>query len=434
MYSTDLARTERVIVPLGGHELLLLFAQLFLLLLVARLLGGAARRVRLPPVVGELLTGIVLGPSMFGSVAPEAFRTVFPGAVGQSHLLEAVSWLGVVMLLVLTGLETDLDRIRRRATSALSVSAAGIAIPFVLGFGLAFALPRRFLPDAPQLVFALFLATAMSISAIPVVARALIDLDALRYDLGQLTLAAAMAVDVAGWILLSVVAGLAHGGGVSVATTGRTILSLALFLGLSLTVVRWIVSGFVSWADLESGGERAKVSTLMLFALGLGACTHLLGFEPILGAFVAGLVLGQVEDFGLDVYRSFEALTLGVFAPVFFGVAGLRVDLAAVLSPDVLLVGLLTLSVAVVGKFAGAYAGAKAVDRTAWESVALGAGLNARGAMGLVVATIGLNLGVLTTEMYAIVVLVDVVTSAMAPPLLRFSLGRVPLGERVAAK
>ncbi|MCW3035529.1 MAG: hypothetical protein JWM17_841, partial [Actinobacteria bacterium] len=416
--------------PLGGHELLLLIVQFGLLLLVARTLGEVAKRFRLPSVVGELLAGFVLGPSLLGSVAPGAFHTLFPSKPEQVHLLEALSWLGVIMLLILTGLETDLDLIARKGKGALGISLGGILLPFAAGVALGFVIPGEFVARADQrLVFALFVGTAMSISAIPVIAKVLMDMDLIRRDVGQITLAAGMIDDTMGWILLSVVAGLAASGVVDPASVGKSIASVLIFLGLSLTVGRRLVAALIRAVDNRVGGDMAKITTLMLLALALGSLTQSLGLEAVLGAFIAGVLVGRVKRFDHHVAENFKLVALGIFAPVFFAVSGLRVDLAQLLHPGVILVAAIVLAVAILGKFAGVYMGARLTRMGHWEALSLGAGMNARGAMEIIVATIGLSLGILTPKMYSIILLTAIVTSLMAPPLLRWTIGKVEMGE-----
>ncbi|MHC5595604.1 MAG: cation:proton antiporter, partial [Nostoc sp.] len=180
-----------LIKPLGHHELLLVLVQLSLLLLVARGLGELMRRINLPPVVGELLAGVLLGPSLFGLLLPDLQAHIFPKSQEQSDLLAVISWLGVLFLLIVTGLETDLKLILRKGKTALLISLGGIIIPFITGFGLGWLLPDSFLADPDKrLVFSLFIATAMSISAVPVIAKVLMDLNLIRRDIGQVTLAA----------------------------------------------------------------------------------------------------------------------------------------------------------------------------------------------------------------------------------------------------
>lgn len=419
-----------VIAPLGHHELLLLFVQLFLLLVVARVLGGIAMQVGFPAVIGELLAGVLLGPSLLGAVAPGVFRGVFPADPAQFHLLEVVSWLGLTMLLVLTGLETDVRLIAREARTATLVSLSGIAVPFAFGFGVAWVLPATFLPaSGDRLVFSLFVATALSISALPVIAKVLIDMDVIRRDISQLTLAAGMINDTLGWMLLAVVAGLARSGALDLGAVAETVLALLAVLGLAFTVGQRLATRLVGLVDNAVGGEAAKLSVLMALAFGVGAVTQALGLEAVLGAFLVGVLFSRIQRFDRKARHTFEVVTLGVFAPIFFGTAGLRVDLTAMVDPVVAAAGVAVLAVAILGKFLGSYVGARAAGRSTWEGITLGAGLNARGAMEIIVATIGLGLGVLTTAMYTIIVMVAIVTSVMAPPLLRWSFARVEVSD-----
>ena len=425
----------KVIEPLAHHELLLLFAQLALLLLLARGLGELAVKFRLPSVVGELMAGFVLGPSLFGAIAPGAFETLFPPVEAQYHLLEVVSWLGVIMLLILTGLETDVGLILRKGKSAAAISLGGIIVPFTTGFALGFYLPQEFIAAPDQrLVFALFIGTAMSISAIPVIAKVLMEMNVIRRDIGQVTLAAGMIDDTIGWIMLSVVAGMAASGEVNLFSAGKSVLSVALVLGVAFTVGRRAVAGIIRAVDNRIGSDTSKITALMVLALGVGAITHLMGLEAVLGAFIIGILVGQVKRFDDRVRHAFEQVTLGVFAPIFFAASGLRVNLAELADPSVFGVGLLVLAIAIFGKFAGAYIGAKIGRLGHWEALSLGAGMNARGAMEIIVATIGLSLGILTPQMYSIILMVAIVTSLMAPPILRWTLRHVVMGPEEAAR
>ncbi|HWC12497.1 MAG TPA: cation:proton antiporter, partial [Acidimicrobiales bacterium] len=342
------------------------------------------------------------------------------------HLLEIVSWLGVIMLLILTGLETDIGLIARKGRGAAAISLGGIAVPFATGFALGFLLPTDFVaaPDK-RLVFALFIGTAMSISAIPVIAKVLMEMKIIRRDIGQITLAAGMIDDTVGWILLSIVAGLASSGTISPLSAGKSVLAVVLVLVIAYTVGRRFVRGLIGLLDNHVGGDMVKITALMALALSFAAVTQALKLEAVLGAFIAGILVGQVKRFDDRLRHIFEQVALGVFAPVFFAASGLRVDLGKLAEPNVLAVGLLVLFIAIAGKFIGAYVGAKATRMGNWEALSLGAGMNARGAMEIIVATIGLSRGILTPEMYSIILMVAIVTSLMAPPILRWTLNHV---------
>ncbi|MDP8971380.1 MAG: cation:proton antiporter, partial [Actinomycetota bacterium] len=243
------------------------------------------------------------------------------------------------------------------------------------------------------------------------------------------TLAAGMIDDTMGWVLLSVVAGLASSGTVSLGSAGQAILSVVAVFGLAFTVGRRFVRWVIRWLDNAVGGDMVLITGLMLLALAFGSLTHLLHLEAVLGAFIAGILVGEVRRFDHRLRHIFEQLTLGVFAPVFFALSGIRVNLAALLDPTVLVVAVVVLAVAILGKFVGAYAGAKASRMGNWEALALGSGMNARGAIEIIVATIGLSLGILTPSMYTIILMISIVTSLMAPPLLRWTLRHVEFSE-----
>ncbi|OUL33576.1 cation:proton antiporter [Nostoc sp. 106C] len=424
-----------LIKPLGHHELLLVLLELALLLLVARGLGEFMRRIKLPPVVGELLAGVLLGPSVFGWILPNLQHHIFPQSQAQSDLLSVVSWLGVLFLLIVTGLETDLNLIVRKGKTALLISLGGIIIPFATGLGLGWFLPDSFLANPEQrLIFSLFIATAMSISAVPVIAKVLMDLKLIRRDIGQVTLAAGMTDDTLGWILLSVVSGLATSGKFDFPTVFRSIGGAVLFLGIAFTLGRSLMTRVLRWVDDYIGGPTASLSALLVLALSAAAFTHTLGIEAALGAFVTGILAGQSPRFSREAGLTLELITAGFLAPIFFATAGLKVDLLQLLSPQTFVVGLIVLAIACFGKFTGAYLGSRVGGLSHWEAIAMGSGMNARGAMEIIVATIGVSLGVLNPQMYSIIVMVAIVTSLMAPPLLRWSLSKVSIGEEEAQR
>jgi len=424
-----------LIKPLGKEQLLLVLLELALLLLVARALGEFMRRIKLPPVIGELLAGVLLGPSVFGWILPHLQTYIFPHSQTQSDLISVVSWLGVLFLLVVTGLETDLNLIVSKGKTALLISLGGIIVPFGTGLGLGWFLPNSFLVNpAQRLIFSLFIATAMSISAVPVIAKVLMDLKLIRRDIGQVTLAAGMTDDTIGWILLSVVSGLASSGKFDFQTVLRAVGGAVLFLGFAFTLGRSLIAWMLRWVDDYIGGATASLSALLVLALSAAALTHSLGIEAALGAFVTGILAGQSPRFSREAGLTLELITAGFLAPIFFATAGLKVDLLQMLAPQTLLIGLVVLAIACFGKFTGAYIGSRVGGLSHWEGIAMGSGMNARGAMEIIVATIGVSLGVLNPQMYSIIVMVAIITSLMAPPLLRWALSHVSMSEEEAQR
>lgn len=402
------------------HEVLVFLVQVGLLLVVARLLGQLCRRFGQPAVVGELTAGVVLGPSVLGRVAPGVFDWVFPPGVVQSGMLFAVGWLGVILLLVVTGFETDLALISRLGKAAVLVTAGSLLVPFAFGLGGGFLVPESLLgDDAERSVFALFLAAALTISSLPVIAKVLSELQLLRRNFGQLTLAVAMANDVIGWVLLGLIAGLAGSGAFDFRDLALTVIGLIVFLALAAAVGQRIVDAVLHEMRRRDVGVGGWVTMAIGLAIGLGAVTQALGVEAVLGAFIGGILLGRSRYAKHEVEEQLETFTVAIVAPIFFATAGLRVDLSLLADPEIAVWALFVIAIASISKFAGALIGARLSGLATREGMALGTALNARGALEIVIATVGLSLGVLNDASYTIVVIMAIATSVMAPPLLR---------------
>ncbi len=408
------------IVPIPEHELLVFFVQFALLLALARLLGSLVQRVGQPSVIGEITAGVVLGPTVLGQLWPAGAQWLFPPEETSSAMLLVVGWVGILLLLALTGFETDLGLVRQLGRAAVLVAAGSVVVPFALGLGTAYLLPTDFLgEDAHRTVFALFLATALSISSLPVIAKILSELGLTRRNFGQITIAAGMANDVVGWLLLGAIASLARSGSLDLPRLGLTVAGMALFLGLMLTAGQRAVDAALRRVREREAGLHGALTVTVVVVFTAGAVTQALGVEAVLGAFVAGLVIGRSRFQDARVTSTLETVTAAVFAPLFFAAAGLRVDLALLTDPVVLLWSAVVIAVASLSKFAGAYVGGRLARLPRAESFALGAGLNARGALEIVIATVGLSLGILNTRSYTIVVIMAIATSMAAPPLLR---------------
>ena len=418
---------QEAISPISGQAILTLLLQLAGMLLLARSLAEVMRRLGQPAVIGELLAGIVLGPTLLGHFAPGLFELAFPADESQRHLLEIISWLGMVLLLLLTGIETDVRAMRNLGRAAFMASVFGMVVPFATGLALGWLLPDAYLTDPTNRpIFALFLATAMAISAMPVIAKILLDLDLIAHSTGLVILSAAVVDDTMGWLILSVIAGIAAGGAFSPAELGITL----LWLGAFLAGMRWVAYPALRTA-LQFVNERvdltgADISLLLGFTFLAAAATEAIGVHAVFGAFVAGLLIRQlprVQSHSLEVIEVFVVSSL---SPIFFAYVGIRFDAWSLTGWAL---PLLVIGVAVFGKLLGCYVGGRLGRLSHWESLAVGFGMNARGAMGLIVALIGLSLGLLTQEMYSTIVLVAVVTSFMAPLLLRWALPHLPMSD-----
>lgn len=401
--------------------LLPFFTGLTLVLVAAHTLGTAADRLGFAPVVGELLTGFVLGPSLLGVVAPTITSILVP----VPDWLATFASAGLVLLLVLAGIEVDVPALRQYIRPTIALASGASIVPFLMGFALGWLLPARYLVTPEQrLPFALFLATALSISAVPVAVRVLIDLNAMDRRVGQLTLGAAVVIDAAGWITLTVVSDIAREGHMDPTGLGQTLFVLATFVVIVVVLGPRVVDTLFDITAHVRSPVLTGFSIVIVVGFAMAGVSVALGLEAVLGAFLAGTLVTTRLDTGTS--RVFQIVTLGLFAPFFFAIAGLRADLSGLFTPGVMLVAGLTLIVAVLGKALGVILGATFTDLTRAEVLCLAIGLNARGAMEIVVAALGLAIGILTPTMYAVIVLIAIVTSVMTPPLLRRALSRLP--------
>jgi Kef-type K+ transport system membrane component KefB len=401
------------------HQLFLVLVEVAALVVGARLGGELALRLGVPQVVGELVVGICLGPSLFGWLWPGGFNALFPANPAQRNLLELLSWVGVIFLVVLSGWEVRLGVVRRSGRAVLSSWFGGFTLPFVFGFLLGLVIPDTLIgPTVGRSVFALFIATAMSISAIPVIARILLDLGLFRSRVGQVIMSTAVADDTVGWIMLAAVTGLAVNKAVDVGTVATALIGTALYLMLAFTVGQWLVRRAFRWSrNLRI--PYAQTTVVLVVVLISGAITQAIHVHLVLGTFIAGILIARSPDRERYAREGIQNVGMAFFIPFFFAYAGLKVDLTTIRG-SVLVVAIAAVAVACLGKLIGGGLGAR-IGGLPWrEAAAVGAGLNARGAMELVIAAIGLSIGVLTPAMYSIVVLVAVFTSLMAAPLLKF--------------
>lgn len=412
-------------------EVLQLVVQIAALLFAARLLGGMATRLGQPSVAGEILAGVLLGPSLLSGLVPSVGRWIIPQTQVQGHLLEVVALVGVMLLLIITGLETDIDLIRRKAGTAVGVAIGGLILPFATGLLLGRLMPDDLLADpAQRTVFVLFVATALSISAIPVLAKILMDLDLMRRDIGQTLLAAGMIDDITGWTVLGLVTALASAATITAGTVAQTILMVLIFVVATATIGSFLVNRGLALVQDHFRGNDHILTLVVVLAFAWGAFTQALHLEPVVGAFAIGILFGRSPRLPADTVHKLESMALAVFAPVFFAVAGLKVDISAILKPRLLLITLVVIGVATFGKVIGVYVGARLLSgQDHWSALAYGSGLNARGAVEIIIATIGLSLGILSQEVFSMIVVMAIATSLMAPVALRYTIKRVKMGD-----
>lgn len=386
--------------------------------------GALLRRLGQPPVVGEIAVGILLGPSLLGWLWPQGQSWLFPESV--LPFTSVLGHLGLLVFMFLVGLELDLGALRSRSRTAVAVSQAGMLIPLALGALLAVPLHRSLAPDGVAfLPFALFIAVAMSVTAFPVLARILVDRGLYGTPLGALAMACAAVDDVAAWCLLALVVALTSAGSPldAVTAAGLTV----AFGALILLVVRPLLARWAAW---RAGRTNEAVILVLLFSgLSLSAlATDLIGVHTLFGAFLFGVATPRGHRRIEASAARFRAVAVPVLLPLFFVHTGLRTEVGALAADPVqwLWVGAL-LGVAVLGKWGGAAGAARACGRPWRESLSVGALMNCRGLTELVVLNIGLELGVIGPELFTMLVLVALITTAVtAPAVSRLQRRREP--------
>ena len=418
-----------------GPSVAIFFWQIIALLLCGRLLGEAMQRIGQPAVLGQLIAGILLGPSVLGALWPGLQHVLFPASPEQKAMTDAVAQLGILLLLLLTGMETDLSIFRRSRRTAFSVSLAGIAIPFLCGVALGELLPSSMLPDPnKRLITTLFLGTALSISSVKIVAMVVREVGFLRRTVGQVIVSSAIIDDTIGWIIMSVTFGLALHGAIDLGSIAKSLIGVVGFLVLSFTVGRRLIFRAIRWANDTFVSELPVITTILIVTGIMALMTDALGVHTVLGAFVAGILIGQSPILTRHIEEQLRGLIIALFMPVFFGLAGLSTNLTVLAHTDLLLLTLGLIVIASLGKFGGAFLGARAGGMTNAEALALGCGMNARGSTEVIVASIGLSMGVLNQDLFTAIVAMAVVTTMSMPPMLRWALARVPITPEEEAR
>lgn len=406
-----------------SHDHLIFFLEIIVLLGASRLLGEAFRLLRQPAVVGELLAGVILGPTLLGSLAPEAHRWLFPAPEGNAlpPTLDAFTLLCVTLLMLAAGLEVDLRLVARetRATAYCAVFGSVVPLAFGLGAGLLFAGAWGKPDGVPAFAFALVLGINLAMSALPIIARTLLDLGIYRSRVGVVILSSAMIDDLSVWLLFSVAMGLSGGPhGEASHVTAMVLSTIALLVG-SLTVGRWVLNRVIPVVQARFSFPGSAIALTVVFGLGMASIALWIGIHPVFGSLLAGVVIGSVRELREETRTVVYEFVVSVFAPIFFASIGLRMDFAA--NFDVVLV-LGVLALGCTGKGLGAWIGGRLGGLDRRESLAVAAGLNSRGIMGIVLGIVALEYGVIENRMFVALAVLGVSTSLMSGPLMKWAL------------
>jgi len=384
--------------------------QLIVILIVVQLFGHLSGRIGQQWVIGEILAGIALGPSLLGAFLPGIKAIIFPASVLPT--LQTFGDIGLVFYMFSLGSRLDTQMMLRQSHRAIVASLSGILLPLILGASLAFTLYPAFAgPKATQVSFMLLVGTAMAITAFPVLARLLTEKKMLGTKIGTLALTCAAVDDVMAWCLLALVIAVVHAKGV---TSGLLTIGLTLlFIGVMLGIVRPLLA----YASRHLPRPNLLVALTLVLLLLSAYTTDVIGIHPVFGAFLMGVILPRRASF-IEQVRSLDQVNNVVFLPLFFVSSGLRTQIGLISAPALWLICLLVLAVACFGKILGGMLSLRWMGESWRESLTLGVLMNTRGLVELIVLNIGLDLGVLSPVLFAMLVIMAVVTTMMASPLL----------------
>ncbi|MFM7430908.1 MAG: cation:proton antiporter [Flammeovirgaceae bacterium] len=405
---------------LSHHEVMVLLVQLSTMLLMGRFFAEIARRLKQPAVVGELIAGIIIGPTVLGMIEPLWFETLFPPSATSGVVLAGFVQVAVVMLLFIAGLEVDLHIVLQQGRQSILTSLFGLVVPFLFGFTLPYLFPDFFgLADKEaKLVFSLFMGTAMAISALPVIVRILMDLNLFKSRMGLLVVASAMIDDVIGWIIFSAILGMIGKGGGGMSFTNTILLTIS-FTVIMLTLGRGLLNRILPWINKKMAWPGGVLSfSLALCFLG-AAFTEYIGIHAIFGAFIIGVAFGDSVHFSERAKEIVHQFINNVFAPLFFVSIGLRVNF--ITNFDVGLT-IIIVVIAFAGKIIGSGLGTRLGGFTWRESMAAGFGMNARGAMEIILGLIALENGLINEKVFVSLVIMALITSMTSGPLMKWVL------------
>lgn len=417
----NIAQTYFMVSKLSSAEVLNFLIIVSLILISSRVLGEFFRKLKQPAVIGEILAGILLGPSLLGTYSPQLFHSIFLSESRSFAAFDGLSNVGIIMLMFVAGLEVDIKQIRSQFKQAASISIMGLLIPFSIGFGMVWFF-HDFLfaqPTHDKYIPAMFFGTALSITALSVIAKILMDLNILRSKIGNLVLTAAMIDDFLGWILFSIIMQLlnVHGEKSSFATIGY-ILLFVLFL---MTLGRWIVDKLLMLTDryLTPPGGLLTVSISLCF---LGAVfTEYMGIRGIFGAFLMGIAVGDSKYFSDRIQHILHQFITNIIAPLFFASIGLRINFVTSFNAGIVLFILIASCIA---KLLGAGVGARMSGMTKDESLAVAFGMNARGSIAIVLGLSALQAKIIDEQLFVGILVMTVASIIMAGPFMKFYLNR----------
>lgn len=411
---------------LSHHDVIVLLLSMSVMLIFSRLASELGRTIKLPVVMGEIVVGILLGPTIFGSLAPDTASWIFPDRGNASIALEGIIKISVIMMLFVAGMEVQLPLVLKQGRAAISTSFFSMLVPFGLGFYWAFFRPDFFeYHTGDPLLFSLFVGTALSISALPVIARILIDMGIFRTRIGSIIIASAMFNDLLGWLIFSfILASFQQSDLTNVWITIASIFGFGIFM---LTIGKNILNRTLPWIQTRLSWPGGVLSISLGVCFLSAAFTEIAGIHAILGAFIAGIAVGDSVHLREEAREIIHQFVTNIFAPLFFVSIGLKVNFHTHFDWSLVL-GILGLSY--LGKILGAFIGSRIGGFPNREALAIGFGLNARGAMEIILGTLALNAGLINEKLFVALVIMALVTSLTSGPMIRLLVPGVLSGNK----
>lgn len=403
---------------LTHQEVVNLLLQLAAMLMLARIFAEVAQKFKQPAVVGELIAGILLGPTILGTFFPDIHEFLFMSNQQANLALDGFVQVAVVLLLFIAGLEVELHLVWSQGKSAINISFLGLVVPFVVGFVFPYFFPEFFgLADGDRLLFSLFLGTAMSITALPVVVRILMDTNLFKTKMGMLIVASAMVNDIIGWLIFSVILSLM--GKSSNLSMVNTIGVTLVFTFFMLTLGKLLINKSLPWVNKKMAWPGGVLSISMAFCFLLAAFTEWLGIHAIFGAFLLGVALGDSDHMSERAKEIVHQFINNIFAPLFFVSIGLKINFVANFD---LMLTMAILAISFAGKILGSGYGAFRGGFQKKEALAIGFGMNARGAMEIILGLIALEAGLINEKLFVALVVMALTTSMTSGPLMKWAL------------
>ncbi|HEY4799658.1 MAG TPA: cation:proton antiporter [Bacteroidia bacterium] len=396
------------------NDLIILLTAISVVLIFSRVISEMGRKFHFPIVMGELMVGILLGPTVLGTLNPDFFVRIFPKDGNASIAFDGLSNLAVVLLLFVAGLEVQLPLVLKQGRTALTTSFFSMLIPFAAGFFSAYYLPGLFGMESTNIFFAMFMGTALAISALPVIARILMDMNLFKTPVGTLIIASAMFNDLVGWLIFSFL--LAINSSEDTMGIGYTILYILLFGLFMLTIGKKIIDRSLPWIQTKLSWPGGVLSISIGICLICAAFTAKINLHPILGAFIAGIAFGDSVHLHEKAREIIHQFITNFFAPLFFVSIGLKVNFIE--NFDYKIVGVVLL-LAYVAKISGGTLGASLGGVKLKQAVAVGFGLSVGGAMAVILGTLALTAGLISQQLFVALVVMAMVTSLTSAPMIR---------------